>query len=104
MAEGDTLSVLVLWLDYWILCRRLAVAAEEQGGVEDALALWKMSAAYADAAYEAARMRVVAITLDQVAKPVAEMCEGARAVLVSKVIKWFKRWENGLVWRHPITG
>jgi hypothetical protein len=32
------------------------------------------------------------------------LCEGAQAVLVSKVIKWFKRWENGLVWRHPITG
>jgi hypothetical protein len=31
-------------------------------------------------------------------------CEGAQAVLVSKVIKLFKRWENGLVWRHPITG
>jgi hypothetical protein len=31
-------------------------------------------------------------------------CEGAQAVLVSKVIKWFTRWENGLVWRHPITG
>jgi hypothetical protein len=31
-------------------------------------------------------------------------CEGAQAVLVSTVIKWFKRWENGLVWRHPITG
>jgi hypothetical protein len=73
MAEGDTLSVLVLWLDYWILCRRLAVAAKEQGGVEDAIALWKMSAAYADAAYEAARMLVDAITLDQISKPVAEI-------------------------------
>jgi hypothetical protein len=73
MAEGDTLSVLVLWLDYWTLRQRLAVAAEEQGDVEDALALWKISAAYDDAAYEASRMRVDAITLDQISKPVAEV-------------------------------
>jgi hypothetical protein len=73
MAEVDTLSVLVHWLDYWILCPRLAVATEEQGSVEDALALGKMSAAYGDAAYEAARMRVDAITLDQISKPVAEV-------------------------------
>jgi hypothetical protein len=73
VAEVYTLSVLVHWLDYWILCRRLAVAAEGQGSVEDALALGKMSAAYGDAAYEAARMRVDAITLDQISKPVAEV-------------------------------
>jgi hypothetical protein len=73
MAAGDTLSVLVHWLDYWSLCWRLAIAAEDRGGMEDALALWKMSAAYADAAYKAARMRVDAITLDQISKPVAEM-------------------------------
>jgi hypothetical protein len=73
MAKGDTLSVLVLCLDYWILCRRLAVAAEEQGSVDVALALWKMSAAYGDAAYEAARMLVEAITLDWISKLVAEV-------------------------------
>jgi hypothetical protein len=73
IADCDTLSLLVLWLYYCILCRRLAVATEEQGIVEDAFALWKMSAAYGDAAYEDSRMRVVAITLYQISKPVVEV-------------------------------
>jgi hypothetical protein len=73
MAEGDKLSVLVLWFDCWILCRCLVVAAEKQGSVEDALAIWKMSAACGDAGYEDARMRVDAITLDQISKPIAEV-------------------------------
>jgi hypothetical protein len=45
---------------------------------------------------------IAILNLDQCTT--ANNCEGAQAVLVSKVIKWFKRWENGLVWRHPITG
>jgi hypothetical protein len=50
MAEGDALLVMVLWMDCWVLCRRLAVAAEEQGDLGDALNLGRMSAEYGDAA------------------------------------------------------
>jgi hypothetical protein len=64
---------MVLWMDYWVLCHRLAVDAEEPGDLGDALKLWRMSAEYGDAAYKAARMRVDAVTLKQISKPVAEM-------------------------------
>jgi hypothetical protein len=67
------LSVMVLWMDYWVLCLRLAVTAEEKCDLEDALKLWRMSAEYGDAAYRAATMRVDAVTFDQISKPVAEM-------------------------------
>jgi hypothetical protein len=73
IAEGDMLSVVVLWLDYSALTNKLALSAEDDRDLGVAWALAKMSAAYRDAAYQAVRMRVDQVTLDLISRPVSEM-------------------------------
>jgi hypothetical protein len=72
MAVGDALPVMILWMDKWVLCRRLAVAAEEQGdlGMRSSCGECRPNTVILRMA---ARMRVDAVTLDQISKPVAEM-------------------------------
>jgi hypothetical protein len=73
MMARHALSVMVLWINCWDFCRRLAVAAEEQGDLGYALNLWRMSVEYGEVAYKLARMRLDAVTLNQISKLVAEM-------------------------------
>jgi hypothetical protein len=73
IAEGDMLSVVMLWMDYSALTDKWASAAECEGDIEAAWAWAKIGMAYRDAAYQAGRLRVDQVTLDLISKPVSEM-------------------------------
>jgi hypothetical protein len=73
IAEGNLLSVVMLWMDYSALTDKLAKAAEDEGDIEAAWALAKIGMAYCDAAYQAGRLRVDQVTLDLISKPVSDM-------------------------------
>jgi hypothetical protein len=71
-AEGHTLSVVMLWMEYSALTDKLAKAAEGEGDFATAWALAKIGMAYRDAAYQAGRLRVDQVSLDFISKPVSE--------------------------------
>jgi hypothetical protein len=73
IAEGDTLSVASMWMDYAELTFQLSQSARDEGDVNSAYELAEMGMVYHRAAYEGVRMRIDQITLDLISKPVAEM-------------------------------
>jgi hypothetical protein len=73
IAEGDTLSVASIWMDYAELSFNISQTARDEGDVKTAYDLAEMGMAYHSAAYQGVRMRIDQITLDLISKPVAEM-------------------------------
>lgn len=73
IAEGDTLSLKMLWLDYDKLAEKLMKEAAAIGAQAMADALRREMCSFLDTAYEAGRMRVDDVTMSQLNRSVADL-------------------------------
>jgi hypothetical protein len=73
VAEGDTLSLVILLMDYSQLVDKLAKAADDECDISTAWAMTRMGTVYRDAAYQAGRICVDQVPLDLVSKSVSEV-------------------------------
>jgi hypothetical protein len=73
IADGDTLCVASIWMDYAELFSKLSESARDEEDVNSTYELAEMGLVYHRAAYDGVRMRIDQITLALISKPVAEM-------------------------------